>query len=59
MKNRIENLLADAARKAHRAGALPSGDFPDIEIEEPKGPRKWPPAGSPKFSPPTWTAPRS
>ncbi len=36
MKNRIENLLAHAARKAHRAGALPSGDFPDIEIEEPK-----------------------
>ena len=36
MKKRIEILLADAARKAHRAGALPSDDFPDIEIEEPK-----------------------
>ena len=36
MKNRIANLLADAARKAHRAGALPSDDFPDIEIEAPK-----------------------
>jgi arginyl-tRNA synthetase len=36
MKDRIRNLLADAARKAHAAGALPSGDFPAIEIEAPK-----------------------
>ena len=36
MKDRIRNLLAAAARKAHRAEALPSDDFPGIEIEEPK-----------------------
>jgi arginyl-tRNA synthetase len=36
MKDRIRNLLAAAARKAHQAGALPSDDFPGIEIEEPK-----------------------
>ena len=36
MKDRIRGLLADAARRAHTAGALPSGDFPAIEIEVPK-----------------------
>ncbi len=36
MKDRIRYLLADAARKAHQAGALPSDVFPGIEIEEPK-----------------------
>ena len=36
MKDRIRGLLADAARRAHTAGALPSGDFPDIDIEVPK-----------------------
>ncbi len=36
MKNRIRNLLGDAARQAHEAGGLPSGDFPAIEIEAPK-----------------------
>ncbi len=36
MKDRIHRLLADAAQKAHAAGALPSADFPVIEIEAPK-----------------------
>ncbi|MBL0714788.1 MAG: arginine--tRNA ligase [Desulfosarcina sp.] len=36
MKERIRNLLAAAAGRAHAAGALPSDDFPAIEIEEPK-----------------------
>ncbi len=36
MKDRIRSLLADAARDAHTAGALPSADFPAIEIEVPK-----------------------
>ena len=36
MKDRIRKLLGDAARQAHEAGGLPSGDFPAIEIEAPK-----------------------
>ena len=36
MKDRIRALLIDAARQAYEAGALPSADFPEIEIEEPK-----------------------
>lgn len=36
MKNHIRKLVLDAARKAHEAGALPSDDFPLVEVEEPK-----------------------
>jgi arginyl-tRNA synthetase len=36
MKKIIVDLITAAAQKAHRAGALPSGDFPRVEIEAPK-----------------------
>ncbi len=36
MKQKIANLIMDAARRAHENGELPSGSFPDIEIEVPK-----------------------
>ncbi len=36
MKKYIQHLIADAAEKAYAKGSLPSKDFPDIEIEEPK-----------------------
>ncbi len=36
MKNQIRDLILQAARQAHAGGALPSDDFPVVEIEEPK-----------------------
>ncbi len=36
MKKYIQHLIADAAEKVYAKGSLPSKDFPDIEIEEPK-----------------------
>ncbi len=36
MKANIIELIASAASKAHGAGALPSGEFPGVEVEEPK-----------------------
>jgi arginyl-tRNA synthetase len=36
MKHLVIDLIAAAARKAHEAGALPSDDFPPVEVEEPK-----------------------
>lgn len=36
MKEHIKTILLAAARKAHEAGELASGEFPDIEVEEPK-----------------------
>jgi arginyl-tRNA synthetase len=36
MKNRIIDLIAAAAGKAHAAGALPSDAFPPVEVEVPK-----------------------
>lgn len=36
MKEHIKTILLAAARKAHKAGDLASGEFPDIEVEEPK-----------------------
>jgi arginyl-tRNA synthetase len=36
MKHNIIDLIAAAARHAHDAGALPSDEFPPVELEEPK-----------------------
>ncbi|MGD9368520.1 MAG: arginine--tRNA ligase [Desulfobacteraceae bacterium] len=36
MKKTIVDLITAAAQKAHASGALPSGDFPRVEIEAPK-----------------------
>jgi arginyl-tRNA synthetase len=36
MKHHIIELIAAAARHAHDAGALPSDEFPPVELEEPK-----------------------
>ena len=36
MKQRIQNLIIDAARRACAGGQLPSADFPSFSIEEPK-----------------------
>jgi arginyl-tRNA synthetase len=36
MKNSIIELIRSAALSAHASGALPSDDFPAVEIEEPK-----------------------
>jgi arginyl-tRNA synthetase len=36
MKHHIINLIADAARHAHKAGVLPSDQHPPVEVEEPK-----------------------
>ncbi len=36
MKATITAMIASAAQKAHDAGALPSGEFPSVEVEEPK-----------------------
>jgi arginyl-tRNA synthetase len=36
MKTRVQNLIQKALQKACDDGLLPSRDFPDIEIEEPK-----------------------
>jgi arginyl-tRNA synthetase len=36
MKNRVRDLILQAAREAHARGALPSDDFPAVIIEEPK-----------------------
>jgi arginyl-tRNA synthetase len=36
MKSLIQEMILEAARRAHSAGALPAGDFPAVELEEPK-----------------------
>jgi arginyl-tRNA synthetase len=36
MKSLLRQMMADAARNAHLAGRLPSGDFPDVQIETPR-----------------------
>ena len=36
IKQRVKQLVLDAARTAHAAGVLASDDFPDIILEEPK-----------------------
>ena len=36
MKHHIVDLIAAAARRAHESGALPSNQYPPIEVEEPK-----------------------
>ncbi len=36
MKNTIKNLVLNAAVSAHQKGDLPSGDIPEVEIEQPR-----------------------
>ncbi len=36
MKSLLRQMMADAARNAHLAGRLPSGDFPEVQIETPR-----------------------
>ncbi|HPA15431.1 MAG TPA: arginine--tRNA ligase [Desulfobacterales bacterium] len=36
MKQKIKNLILQAAKRAHEKGELPSSEFPPIDIEEPK-----------------------
>ena len=36
MKQKIKNVITDAALAAHRNGDLPSAEIPDAEVEEPK-----------------------
>ena len=36
MKQKIKNLILDAARSAHQNGELPSADIDEAEVEEPK-----------------------
>lgn len=36
MKNRLKKILLDAAEAAHKEGKLPSSDFGNIELDEPK-----------------------
>jgi arginyl-tRNA synthetase len=36
MKNRIKNLIIEAASKAHSKGLLSSADFPEVNLEKPK-----------------------
>lgn len=36
MKAQLKDLIRRAAARAHAAGALPAGAFPEVEIEEPK-----------------------
>ena len=36
MKQKIANLITDAARRAHESGELPSASFPAVEVEVPK-----------------------
>ncbi|MEA3280085.1 MAG: arginine--tRNA ligase [Thermodesulfobacteriota bacterium] len=36
MKQKIKNLIYNAALNAHEKGALPSSEFPDIEVEVPR-----------------------
>ncbi|MEE4356079.1 MAG: arginine--tRNA ligase [Desulfococcaceae bacterium] len=38
MKEKIRQIMLYAAEKAHNTKQLPSGDFPDFVIEEPKNP---------------------
>lgn len=36
MKNKLKQLIREAAAKAHQNGDLPSPDIPEVEIGEPK-----------------------
>ncbi len=36
IKDQLRRLILSAAGRAHKAGYLPSGDFPPVEIERPK-----------------------
>jgi len=36
IKQRVKQILLDAARQSHETGNLPSDDFPEIILEEPK-----------------------
>ncbi len=36
MKQKIKQLIYEALKEAHKKGKLPSSEFPDIQIEEPK-----------------------
>ncbi|MCB2166042.1 MAG: arginine--tRNA ligase [Deltaproteobacteria bacterium] len=36
MKSNLKQIVREAAQRAHAQGHLPSDDFPDVEIEEPK-----------------------
>ena len=36
MKQKIKNIVRNAVKTAHAQGLLPSNDFPDVEVEEPK-----------------------
>jgi arginyl-tRNA synthetase len=36
IKQRVKQILLDAARQSHESGNLPSDDFPEIILEEPK-----------------------
>ena len=36
MKLKLKEIILNAAKKAHENGALPSSEFPGVEIEEPK-----------------------
>jgi arginyl-tRNA synthetase len=36
IKNNLKQIVREAAQRAHAEGHLPSDDFPDVEIEEPK-----------------------
>lgn len=36
MKQKLQKLILSAAKNAHHKGDLPSGDIPEVEIEEPR-----------------------
>ena len=36
MKNKIREIIKNAAMLAHEKGLLPSADFPDVNVEVPK-----------------------
>ncbi len=36
IKQRVKQMVLDAARAAHRSGILTSADFPEVSLEEPK-----------------------
>jgi len=36
MKQKIRRIITEAAKRAHASGVLPSPDFPEVEVEEPK-----------------------
>ncbi len=36
MKQKIKNLIINAAGRAHQKGDLPSADIPEVEVEEPR-----------------------